>query len=115
MLFTPASVPRRFTPAYNSGAGIRRGDLEDSISVGNEHLARRQAAMSLEPPKGRPHGRGVRINALTEADGLCDLSAFPEYGTGPDIVVVPKAGMPRDTELVCRISAVRSCCVKSAC
>ena len=42
----------------------------------------------------------MRINAVTEPNGLLDLLALRDYPVKPDIVLIPKVESPRDLEIV---------------
>jgi citrate lyase subunit beta/citryl-CoA lyase/(S)-citramalyl-CoA lyase len=100
ILFTPAMAPHRYRAAYESGADICLVDLEDSVAEQDKQAARRHASSFFSSPKKQPHLRAVRINSVTEADGLLDLLALREYDIGPDVVLVPKVEAARDIELV---------------
>jgi citrate lyase subunit beta/citryl-CoA lyase/(S)-citramalyl-CoA lyase len=107
VLWTSAATPERFGRAHASGADICVVDLEDSVSRAAKPAARRQAADFFSAPPAAGTRRGIRINALTEPDGLGDLLAIPEYPVAPDVVVVPKAETARDIEIVDALLAPR--------
>jgi len=75
-------------------------DLEDSVPVPRKSEARRKAAAFFEPAAGQPVRRALRINSLTELDGLRDLIALRDYRPGPSILLIPKVESGRDLEIV---------------
>src|SRR5262249_13646594 len=103
MLVTPATAVRRYRKAHEAGADICLVDLEDSVAPGDKELARRQAAEYFSMPSARSARCAVRINTVTEPDGLRDLLALREYEVRPDIVVVPKVETPRELEIIAQV------------
>jgi citrate lyase beta subunit len=100
VLCTPATSLERYVKCHRSGADICLVDLEDSVSVRRKEEARRQAAGFFSPMDDTPRRCAVRINSVTEADGLRDLLAIQHYPVKPPIVLVPKVESPRDVEIV---------------
>src|SRR6185437_9456805 len=100
LLCTPAIADDRFTRCHRSGADICMVDLEDSVPVPRKSEARRKAAAFFEPAAGQPVRRALRINSLTELDGLRDLIALRDYRPGPSILLIPKVESGRDLEIV---------------
>jgi citrate lyase subunit beta / citryl-CoA lyase len=103
VLCTPASDPHRFTKCHGSGADIRLVDLEDSVAPAEKDKARLRAEEFLSHPAAEWRRCAIRINALTEPDGLRDLLAIREYAVKPAIVLIPKVESPRDIETVARV------------
>lgn len=105
LLSTPALVTERFAKAHRSGADICTVDLEDSVPLSLKEEALRRAreffATSLEGGTPR-HGsrRGIRINALTTAEGLRDVLGLRDFPNAPTAIVVPKVESPRDIEIL---------------
>lgn len=98
VLCTPATAPDRFASCHRSGADICLVDLEDSVPPHRKEEARAAAAAFFPgPPAPRC---AIRVNAVTEPDGLRDLLAVPAYPVRPDIVLVPKVESARDIEIV---------------
>lgn len=98
LLCTPAIDTSRYAACHGSGADICQVDLEDSIPLPRKEEARRRAAAFFDAEQ--PVRCAVRINAVTEADGLLDLLALREYPVPPSIVLVPKVESARDLEIV---------------
>lgn len=107
ILWTSATTPERFGGAHRSGADICVVDLEDSVARAHKQTARRQAADFFSAPSAKEARCGVRINAVTEPDGLLDLLAIPDYPVVPAVVVVPKVETARDIEIVDALLAPR--------
>jgi citrate lyase subunit beta/citryl-CoA lyase/(S)-citramalyl-CoA lyase len=103
MLSTPASVVDRFSKGHKSGADICVVDLEDSIPPWQKAEARRKAEEFFSAPSASATRCGVRINAVTEPDGLRDLLALRRYPVKPSVVVVPMVESARDIEIVERV------------
>lgn len=100
LLWTSASNPKRYHSGHNSGADICVVDLEDSVSLRNKEIARRQAEGFFSSPSATLTRCGIRINSLNENDGLRDLLAIQQYAVKPAIVVIPKVETARDIEIV---------------
>ncbi|SER90074.1 citrate lyase subunit beta / citryl-CoA lyase/(S)-citramalyl-CoA lyase [Lentzea xinjiangensis] len=100
MLFTPATAVDRYRRCHQSSADICVVDLEDSVAAADKEIARRDAAMFFSAPSAAARRCAVRVNAVTEPDGLRDLVALLDYEVRPNIVVVPKAESARDVEIV---------------
>lgn len=98
LLSTPATAVNRYAKSQQSGADIAMVDLEDSVPPQRKEEARRAAAAFFTGPGG-PARRAVRINTLSEPDGLLDLLALRHYPVKPDLVLIPKAESARDIEI----------------
>lgn len=107
MLSTPASRPDRFASSHKSGADISMVDLEDSIAPSGKVEARRLAAGFFATPTAALTRCAIRINAVTEPDGLRDLLAVRDYEAKPQVIVIPKVESPRDVEIVEDVLAPR--------
>jgi len=100
VLITPAPAVERYRKCHQSTADICAVDLEDSVSPGAKETARRQAAAFFSLPSARARRCAVRINAVTEPDGLRDLIALLDYDVKPTVVIIPKVEAGRDIEIV---------------
>lgn len=103
VLCTPASDPDKFAKCHAAGADICLVDLEDSIAPAEKEKARLQAEEFFSSPTAVGRRCAIRINAVTEPDGMRDLLAIREYAVKPGIVLVPKVESARDIEIVARI------------
>lgn len=97
MLCTPAIADDRYTSCHRSGADVCLVDLEDSVPEPRKEEARCKAQAFFT---GAPVRCAIRINALTEADGMRDLLALRRYAVKPAIVLIPKVESRRDVEIV---------------
>ncbi|KAI0600170.1 beta subunit of citrate lyase [Biscogniauxia sp. FL1348] len=104
MLYVPASSPRMLSKSLGLVSDNITYDLEDSVTPGAKASARAALRAHLESLSGgaRPAGVGelaVRINAVTTAHALADLSAV---AASPrlDAVVVPKVERAGDLKFV---------------
>ncbi|WP_083661830.1 HpcH/HpaI aldolase/citrate lyase family protein [Actinophytocola xanthii] len=109
MLCTPATATERYARCHRSGADICLVDLEDSVPLPHKEDARRRAEdfLLLAAAGEAPVRCAVRINAVSEPDGLRDLLALRDYRTPPEVVLVPKVESPRDVEIVHRVLGPR--------
>lgn len=97
-LVVPATTPRRFGPCHRSGTDMCVVDLEDSVPPHRKEEARAHApAFFTDPTAPRC---GLRVNAITEPDGLRDLLALPSFPVRPSFLHLPKVESPRDVEIV---------------
>jgi citrate lyase beta subunit len=103
MLVTPATAPGRYDSCHRSGADICLVDLEDSVPAHRKEEARRLAAQFFANTDATTPPRAIRINAVTEPDGLADLLALRRYPVKPAIVLIPKVESARDLEIVERV------------
>jgi citrate lyase beta subunit len=100
LLSTPASAVDKYSKGHEAGADICVLDLEDSIPPWGKEKARHQAEDFFTAPTAKATRCGVRINAVTEPDGLRDLLALQRYEVKPAVVVIPKVESARDVEIV---------------
>lgn len=100
VLSTPASVVERYSKGHTAGADICVVDLEDSVPPGGKEEARSRAEGFFCVPSALATRCGLRINGVTELDGLRDLLALLRYAVKPAVVVVPKVESARDVEIV---------------
>jgi len=100
VLCTPATSPERYAKCHRSGADICLVDLEDSVSVRRKQEARSEAGAFFSSALGMARHCAIRINSVTESEGLHDLLAIQDYLVKPATVLVPKVDSPRDLEIV---------------
>ena len=103
LLSTPASAVSKYSKGHEAGADICVLDLEDSIPPWAKEEARQQAEDFFTAPSAKATRCGVRINAVTEPDGLRDLLALQRYEVKPAVVVIPKVESARDVEIVAQV------------
>jgi (S)-citramalyl-CoA lyase len=100
VLNTPATAVDRYAKAHRSGADICVVDLEDAVPPWDKADARRLAEGFFTCPSATAARCGIRINSVTQPDGLRDLLMLQEYAIKPAIVVIPKVEAARDIEIV---------------
>jgi len=100
MLCTPATSVERYAKCHQAGADICLVDLEDSVPSAQKEEARIKAESFFSAPSAASTRCAVRVNGVTEPDGLRDLLALRGYPVKPAIVLVPKVEAPRDIEIV---------------
>lgn len=104
MLFVPASRPAMIQKAAASEADAVCLDLEDSVVPDDKARARGHAIHALRELDFGGRVRIVRINALDGPFAYRDLVEVVEgAGERLDLVMIPKAGSPRDIEFVDRL------------
>jgi citrate lyase subunit beta/citryl-CoA lyase/(S)-citramalyl-CoA lyase len=103
VLCTPATAPDRYVNCHRSGADICLVDLEDSVPAPAKADARSRATAFFSSASAAGRRCAVRVNVLTEPDGMRDLLALREYPVTPAIVLVPKVESPRDVEIVAQL------------
>jgi citrate lyase subunit beta/citryl-CoA lyase/(S)-citramalyl-CoA lyase len=104
MLVTPATAADRYAACHRSGADICLVDLEDSVPMHRKEEARRAATRFFPgTAEGTSPGYAIRVNSVTEPDGLADLLALRNYPVKPAIVLLPKVESARDIEIVERV------------
>jgi citrate lyase subunit beta/citryl-CoA lyase/(S)-citramalyl-CoA lyase len=106
MLCTPAIAEERYARCHRSGADVCLVDLEDSVPPARKEEAR-CAAEAFFTGAPLPARRAIRINAVTEPDGLRDLLALRRYPVPPDIVLIPKVESARDVQIVDQVLGER--------
>jgi len=93
LLFVPGARPDRFDKAAASGADAVCIDLEDAVAASNKDHAQQAALEYLtNPPTGS--AIGLRINALSEVNGLRDAVALYESNARPAFILLPKVLNP---------------------
>lgn len=102
MLCIPAIADDGYLDCHHCGADICVVDLADSVAPAWKEEARLSAAAFLAGVGSSEAGprRGVRINAVTEPNGLRDLLALGGYSAPPRIVQIPRVESARDIEIV---------------
>lgn len=108
VLCTPATAFDRYARCHRSGADICLVDLEDSVPPPRKDEARIKAEAFFSTATAAQSRCAVRINAVTEPDGLRDLLTLQQYQVKPVIILVPKVESPRDIEIVEQVLG-RSC------
>lgn len=108
VLCTPGTAIHRYARCHRSGADICLVDLEDSVPPPRKDEARVKAEAFFSAATAAPVRCAVRINAVTEPDGLRDLLALPKYRVRPEVIHIPKVESPRDVEIVEQVLE-RSC------
>jgi (S)-citramalyl-CoA lyase len=92
-LFTPGTMPERFSRAAEAGADALIIDLEDAIAPRFKEQARASAIDFLSSLHGKHLPCAVRINPPNSKIGLDDLRAILESAE-PDFLVLPKSDSP---------------------
>jgi citrate lyase subunit beta/citryl-CoA lyase/(S)-citramalyl-CoA lyase len=100
VLCTPATAFNRYAKCHGSGADICLVDLEDSVPPHLKDEARVKGEAFFSIATAAAVRCAIRINALTEPDGLRDLLALRRFPVKPGIVLIPKVESPRDVEIV---------------
>ena len=116
LLFVPALRPDRFVKALDAGADIVCVDMEDATPRDRKDEGR---AMALPLFKNMTHPHiewMVRINGLSTADGLKDLTAIIDSDAPPPSIMVPKVRSAEEVQLldqllIGRASAIRYCII----
>ena len=116
LLFVPALRPDRFVKALNAGADIVCVDMEDATPRDRKDEGR-ALALPLFKNMTHPHIEWmVRINGLSTADGLKDLTAIIDSDAPPPAIMVPKVRSAEEVQLldqllIGRASAIRYCII----
>jgi (S)-citramalyl-CoA lyase len=116
LLFVPALRPDRFVKALDSGADIVCIDMEDATPRDRKDEGR---ALALPLFKNITHPQiewMVRINSLSTAAGLKDLTAIIESDAPPPSIMVPKVCSAEelrllDKLLIGRAAHIRYCVI----
>ena len=116
LLFVPALRPDRFVKALEAGADIVCVDMEDATPRDRKDEGR---AMALPLFKNMTHPHiewMLRINGLSTADGLKDLTAIIDSDAPPPAIMVPKVRSAEEVQLldqllIGRASAIRYCII----
>jgi citrate lyase subunit beta/citryl-CoA lyase len=95
-LFVPGDSEKKIEKALVCSADALVFDLEDSVTAERRGTARDLVAQALQERRARGR-RWVRINPLSSAEAMADLSAIVG-SSPPDGVVLPKADGIRDVE-----------------
>jgi citrate lyase beta subunit len=107
VLNTPATAVGRYAKGHYSGADICVVDLEDAVPSWDKADARRLAEGFFTSQSASATRCGVRINSVTQPDGLRDLLSLQEYAVKPAVVVIPKVEAARDIEIVDEVLSER--------
>ncbi|HJP99220.1 MAG TPA: CoA ester lyase [Rhodanobacteraceae bacterium] len=100
LLFVPGLRPDRFVKALDSGADIVCVDMEDAVARSRKDEGR-ALTLPLFRNNTHPHvEQMVRINALSTADGLKDLSAIIESECPPPAIMIPKIRSAEEVQLI---------------
>lgn len=100
LLFVPGLRPDMFPKALNSGADIVCIDMEDAVARSRKDEGR-ALTLPLFRNKTHPHvEQMVRINGLSTADGLKDLTAIIESPAPPPAIMIPKIKSPEEVQLI---------------
>ncbi len=100
LLFVPALRPDRYIKALDSGADIVCIDMEDAVARSRKDEGR-QLTLPLFRSNSHPHvERMVRINGLSTADGLKDLSAIIALDVPPPSIMIPKVRSAEEVQLI---------------
>ena len=116
LLFVPALRPDRFVKALDSGADIVCVDMEDATPRDRKNEGR-ALALPLFKNITHPHVEWmVRINGLSTADGLKDLTAIIDSDSPPPSIMVPKVRSAEEIQLldellIGRAGAIRYCII----
>ena len=116
LLFVPALRPDRFYKALESGADIVCVDMEDATPRDRKDEGR---ALALPLFKNITHPNVewmARINSLSTADGLKDLTAIIDSDAPPPSIMVPKVRSAEEIQLldqllIGRAGAIRYCII----
>src|SRR6476659_338987 len=101
MLFVPGGRPAMIAKAASSAADAVCVDLEDSVPVEQKAEARGNAVRAFRELDFGARVRLLRINALDTPFAWRDLTEVVEAaGDRIDLIMLPKAGRPRDVEFV---------------
>jgi len=100
LLFVPGLRPDMFAKALNSGADIVCVDMEDAVARTRKDEGR-SLTLPLFRQRTHPHvEQMVRINGLSTADGLKDLSALVETETPPPAIMIPKIRSAEEIHII---------------
>src|SRR5690349_2385511 len=101
MLFVPGGRPSMIEKAVASDADAVCIDLEDSVPVDRKAEARAHAIQAFRTLDFGARVRMFRMNALDSPFAWRDLTEIVEAaGDRIDLVILPKAGRPRDVQFV---------------
>ncbi len=116
LLFVPALRPDRFYKALDAGADIVCVDMEDATPRERKDEGR-ALTLPLFKEITHPHVEYMaRINALSTAAGLKDLTAIIESDAPPPSIMVPKVRSAQEVRLldellIGRASSIRYCVI----
>ena len=100
LLFVPGSRPDRFAKAKAASAGLTVIDLEDAVPAAEKDEARDAAFAQIAGASDS--GWGLRINAVTTADGIRDLAALSSADFALTWLLVPMVEHPTEIEIVAK-------------
>src|SRR5260370_31823751 len=99
LLFVPGLRPDRFAKALDSGADIVCVDMEDAVARGRKDEGR-ALTLPLFEKNTHPHvEQMVRINGLSTADRLQDLTPIIESEAPPPAIMIPKIKSAEEVQL----------------
>jgi citrate lyase subunit beta/citryl-CoA lyase/(S)-citramalyl-CoA lyase len=107
LICTPAIAVDRFAKSQEAGADISMVDLEDSVSPLYKEEARVKAEGFFTRERISCSRRAIRINTVTDPEGLRDLLSLCTYDVMPDMVMLPKVESPRDLEIATKVLGSR--------
>lgn len=100
LLFVPGSRPDRFAKAKAAGAGLTVIDLEDAVPSGEKETARAAALSCIA--ESADQDWGLRINAVTTAEGICDLAVLTQTTALPAVLLVPMVESAVEIDIIQR-------------
>lgn len=104
ILFTPATKPERFQKAIDTGVNGLIIDLEDSVGIQDKDLARNNAFNFLSTRNDENYIRILRINSMTNKDGLRDLIALSDAkALHLDAILYPKTESADELNIISKI------------
>lgn len=96
-IFAPGNRPDMFFKALSCGTDIVCVDLEDAIAPRDKELARLQAFEHLPRCEGPASvERIIRMNCLRTVEGMRDIQALLDAGTGIEALMLPKVKGPEE-------------------
>jgi (S)-citramalyl-CoA lyase len=109
LLFVPGHRADRFGKARAAGAGVTVIDLEDAVPAANKRAARAAALAEFgaAAEAGTLAGWALRINAMTTAAGISDLSALADAAVLPPFLLVPMVESPVELAILTAVLGLR--------
>lgn len=102
LLFVPGHRADRFGKARAAGAGVTVIDLEDAVPAADKAAARAAALACFGEAfeQGALSGWALRINAITTAAGVADLTALTEAAVLPPLLLLPMVESPVELRIL---------------